>query len=151
MGKTVKLAGFIALVVSMGCSESKPGAQLTFDTGDNAGGGDTHITAPDGKLGPPPDAGDDGEKGGDKLPGDDCEGDSECKSGECIYVQGAKVCAQDCIDECPDGFICQESAQQGADTVYVCVSLHGSVCMPCGRGHGLRSRRRAGGQMRKLR
>jgi hypothetical protein len=58
-----------------------------------------------------------------------CDSNSNCNSGWCLLHLGERVCTQTCIEECPDGWDCEPAT--GPDPVYICVSRHPSVCLPC--------------------
>jgi hypothetical protein len=73
------------------------------------------------------------------LPGDPvddfgypCKSNSDCLSGLCILHQGEQICTRECMEECPDGFLCaQLAAGGGPDLLFVCQSLDPSQCLPC--------------------
>ena len=59
-----------------------------------------------------------------------CLANSDCESGWCLLQMGEKFCADLCVEECPDGFSCEDVAT-GPDLVFACVSLFPTVCLPC--------------------
>ena len=59
-----------------------------------------------------------------------CVGNVDCASGWCVLHLAEQVCTKTCVEECPDGWSCEET-QGGTDTVYVCKSLFPSLCLPC--------------------
>ena len=70
------------------------------------------------------------------LPGDGCFGEpcqdgGDCLSGICVEHQGNKVCSQQCVEECPDGFSCTEVGARGPDVVWLCISDFRVLCRPC--------------------
>ena len=64
---------------------------------------------------------------------DPCTDNSDCLYGWCVEHMGNKVCSMTCIEECPEGWMCQEVAS-GPDLVYVCVSPYTHLCRPCHTG-----------------
>ena len=60
-----------------------------------------------------------------------CEGAVDCASGWCIDGPDGQVCTKTCSEACPDGWSCLPVNAQGGDVSYVCVYLHGPLCLPC--------------------
>ena len=59
-----------------------------------------------------------------------CLANSDCESGWCLLHMGEKFCADQCVEECPHGFSCEDVAA-GPDLVFACVSLFPTLCLPC--------------------
>jgi hypothetical protein len=66
---------------------------------------------------------------------DPCSSNSECQSGWCVEHLGEGVCTQACLEECPDGWSCQQVSATGPDIVYICVSDFANLCKPCANGN----------------
>ena len=64
-------------------------------------------------------------------PGCACTSASECDTGFCIDTDGGSVCAQTCIEDCPNGFKCATTTGAGGDTTNICVPQWGFLCNPC--------------------
>jgi hypothetical protein len=60
-----------------------------------------------------------------------CDGNSDCESGLCILHLGNKICSQTCVEECPDGLLCDEINLGGADVIFGCRSRVPTLCLPC--------------------
>jgi len=65
---------------------------------------------------------------------DPCEENEDCLSGWCVGHMGEGVCTQQCESECPPGWSCQQIPGTAPDTVYICVSDHANLCLPCATG-----------------
>ena len=63
--------------------------------------------------------------------GQPCEDNADCISGWCVGHMGEQVCTQECVEECPSGWTCQQVAGGGRDVVFICVSNLASLCKPC--------------------
>ena len=61
---------------------------------------------------------------------DPCSDNGDCLSGWCVEHMGNQVCSMHCVEECPEGWICQDVGS-GPDLIYVCVSPHSALCKPC--------------------
>ena len=99
---------------------------IANDTGaleDTAGGADDVGEALD-TAGPDPDD----CPGGPFCP---CKEHKECDFGLCISTPDGNVCAKNCIDECPNGYVCRLVNSPGGDTVNICVAKWGKLCNPC--------------------
>ena len=59
-----------------------------------------------------------------------CEYGDDCESGWCVEHMGNDVCSITCLDECPNGWDCQQVGQ-GPDMGWVCVSHFTHLCRPC--------------------
>jgi hypothetical protein len=68
---------------------------------------------------------------GDGCFGEPCNTGDDCLSGICVEHMGDQVCSQQCIEECPDGFSCQEVGGRGPDVVWLCISEYRVLCRPC--------------------
>ena len=64
--------------------------------------------------------------------GDPCDDNTDCLSGWCVEHMGEGVCSQNCVEECPEGWSCQQVAGTDPDVVYICVSDYANLCKPCG-------------------
>lgn len=62
--------------------------------------------------------------------GNFCQARDDCCTGFCVEHMGGKVCSQDCVEECPAGFMC-EQVGAGADQVWICISHFERLCRPC--------------------
>ena len=60
-----------------------------------------------------------------------CTDDEDCASGWCVLHRGEMVCTHGCVEECLVGWSCEQVGSEGGTPVYVCVSLHPSLCLPC--------------------
>ena len=60
-----------------------------------------------------------------------CSSNEDCASGWCVFHLGAKVCSRTCTEACPGGWACEEMGASGSDPVFVCVSHHPTLCLPC--------------------
>ena len=137
----VLLATVGLLAGVMACSDGEPpGITNAADVQlDNGGGQATAKDVPTGPgkdfaapsdLGPVEDAGlEPCPEGGCFL--SDCEDNVDCKSGWCVEHMGEKVCTQDCLEECPPGWSCQQVAGTQPDVIFVCVSTLANLCKPC--------------------
>lgn len=65
------------------------------------------------------------------MQGCPCVENSDCDGGWCVFHLGDTVCTIDCIEECPDGWTCQQTSGFGADEVFICVSPYPALCLPC--------------------
>ena len=63
--------------------------------------------------------------------GDPCDDGSDCLSGWCVLHMGETVCSQECVEECPPGWTCQQVSAGGRDVVFICVSDLATLCQPC--------------------
>ena len=63
--------------------------------------------------------------------GQSCEENADCISGWCVEHMGEKVCTQECVEECPPGWSCEQVASGGRDVVFICVSNLANLCKPC--------------------
>ncbi len=63
---------------------------------------------------------------------DPCESNDDCLSGWCVGHMGEDVCTQQCQTECPQGWSCEQVPGTAPDVVWICVSQHANLCLPCG-------------------
>jgi len=143
MDSTRKLYGLASLALGLawaGCSQdaSAPGAGPTTSSGDASL---IEVSAPNIDNGPAtsdqgviPDPEKDSGPTIDVPPAAGafmapCEGNGDCDSGFCITHLGNQVCSKACVDECPDGWSCQQVF--GTDLLYACVSHYTHLCRPC--------------------
>ncbi len=63
--------------------------------------------------------------------GDPCAGNEDCLSGLCIDHLGDQVCSDYCIEECPQGWACEQVNFGGPDLSFACVSEFPTLCRPC--------------------
>ena len=75
------------------------------------------------------------------LPGegcflDPCDENADCQSGWCVDHLGESVCSQDCMEDCPEGWICKQVAGTDPDIVFICVSNVADLCKPCVSSEG---------------
>ena len=66
---------------------------------------------------------------------DPCAGNEECLSGWCVGHMGEEVCTVQCESECPPGWSCQQIPGTAPDVVFVCISDHANLCLPCAAGN----------------
>ena len=59
-----------------------------------------------------------------------CDESGDCDSGFCVEHMGSKVCSSTCVEECPQGWSC-EQVGTGADQAWVCISYFERLCQPC--------------------
>lgn len=52
---------------------------------------------------------------------DPCDDAGDCQSGVCVEHMGDPVCSITCIEECPDGWLCQQVGS-GPDVAWACIS-----------------------------
>ena len=69
------------------------------------------------------------------LPGegcflDPCESSDDCLSGLCVQHLGDSVCTVTCVEECPQGWLCQQVGTL-PDVMFACVSPFSHLCRPC--------------------
>jgi hypothetical protein len=62
---------------------------------------------------------------------DECTENEQCQSGWCVEYMGKGVCTQNCQEECPAGWTCQQVSDGGPDVIFVCVSDFANLCKPC--------------------
>jgi len=62
---------------------------------------------------------------------DPCKENKHCLSGLCVDHMGDLVCTQQCVEECPEGFLCKQASLGGPDPVFACVSTVPRLCRPC--------------------
>ena len=60
-----------------------------------------------------------------------CQENKDCDSELCVLTQNGKVCTEQCITNCPQGFSCSTVTPLGADPITVCVPKYLSLCFPC--------------------
>jgi len=70
------------------------------------------------------------------LPGqgcflDECGSGDDCQSGLCVDHIGDPVCTVSCLDECPEGWLCEQVSLGGPDIQFFCVSPYTHLCRPC--------------------
>ena len=63
--------------------------------------------------------------------GCECSDNSDCEVGYCLLTSAGKLCAEECIETCPDGFSCQAITSGGPDVIFVCVERAPLLCKPC--------------------
>ncbi len=65
---------------------------------------------------------------------DPCKSNDDCLSGWCVGHMGEDVCTQQCQSECPPGWRCEQVPGTIPDVVWICVSSHANLCLPCATG-----------------
>ena len=65
---------------------------------------------------------------------DPCEENESCLSGWCVGHMGEDVCTIECQTECPQGWSCEQIPGTAPDVVWICVSRHANLCLPCATG-----------------
>jgi len=138
--------GFLATlsvgIIAAACSngDRKEEADVPLDLRSTEDSGDIHIRA--GELSPDAPLPSDVAAGDFEVAPPSCDGipaaagcpcaaNGDCASGFCAFHLGEKVCTTDCLDECPDGFACEQTLAFGADPVFVCMSRFPGLCLPC--------------------
>jgi len=61
---------------------------------------------------------------------DPCEDGGDCLSGICVDHMGDTVCTESCVEECPEGWSC-EQVGTGPDVGFACISPFTHLCRPC--------------------
>jgi hypothetical protein len=61
---------------------------------------------------------------------DPCEDGDDCLSGICVGHMGNDVCTVECVEECPQGWLCEQLGA-GPDTIFACISPFTHLCRPC--------------------
>jgi len=61
---------------------------------------------------------------------DPCEEGDDCLSGICVDHMGDSVCTVTCVEECPDGWECEQIGA-GPDGMFACLSPYTHLCRPC--------------------
>ncbi len=69
---------------------------------------------------------------------DPCNENGDCLSGWCVEHLGDGVCTQNCQEECPPGWGCQQVGT-GPDVAFVCISKVANLCRPCATGADCKS------------
>jgi len=59
-----------------------------------------------------------------------CDKASDCDNSSCIDTPQGSLCAQNCTDNCPEGFVCKLK-KEAADVASICVPKWGRLCDPC--------------------
>ncbi len=65
---------------------------------------------------------------------DPCESNDDCLSGWCVGHMGEDVCSIQCQTECPPGWSCEQVPGTAPDVVWLCISSHANLCLPCSTG-----------------
>lgn len=65
---------------------------------------------------------------------DPCESNEDCLSGWCVGQMGEDVCTIQCQSECAPGWSCEQVPGTIPDVVWICVSAHANLCLPCASG-----------------
>ena len=60
-----------------------------------------------------------------------CADGKDCLSGICVEHMGDNVCSDTCVEECPQGWACQQISTGGPDLQFACVSPYTHLCRPC--------------------
>ena len=60
-----------------------------------------------------------------------CVDNGDCASLYCLNLGTEKVCTNNCIEDCPDGWSCENDASAMPDIVYICVPTGIAYCAPC--------------------
>ncbi len=157
--KRIGIGGAAALILLwtvVGCGEpaAPPGQPLTDDGVPDVSEDIPDIIPPEEVIPPPdvetevidvePDVKPPPDVEPDVKPPPDCEGEfkeggcactdsEECVSGYCLLSSQGKVCADYCIESCPEGWECLPVALPGAgaDVQFLCVERSVYLCQPC--------------------
>ena len=62
---------------------------------------------------------------------DPCSDGESCLSGWCVGHMGEDVCTVECQTECPPGWSCEQIPGTAPDVVWLCISDHANLCLPC--------------------
>ena len=65
---------------------------------------------------------------------DPCDEPGDCLTGLCVDHMGDSVCTIVCVEECPDGWVCQQIGA-GPDAMFACISPYTHLCRPCADGN----------------
>ncbi len=65
---------------------------------------------------------------------DPCTANEDCLAGWCVGHMGENVCTNQCQSECPPGWSCQQIPGTAPDVVFICISDHANLCLPCATG-----------------
>ncbi len=60
-----------------------------------------------------------------------CVDNADCPSGFCVAGPEGDVCAETCIEDCPEGWFCKGVTGFGSDLVFLCIWPHADLCRPC--------------------
>lgn len=60
-----------------------------------------------------------------------CQGNNDCVSGFCVESHDGKVCTMNCIEDCPQGWACQQNQLALPDVLYLCLPQNLHLCKPC--------------------
>ncbi len=60
-----------------------------------------------------------------------CVGNTDCLSGYCVGATHGSVCTIECLEECPEDWICTGMSGFGTDVVFLCVPPHKPLCIAC--------------------
>jgi len=59
-----------------------------------------------------------------------CAGNTDCLSGYCLEAAFGGYCTQQCVDGCPEDWVCK-SVATGTDPVSLCAQDENRLCLPC--------------------
>ena len=141
----------LALLMAVGCSDDSTSGNLSGSDGsgfldtkgldgandkDGAGGDDSggSNSGKDGKGSSGADSSDDGSGVigcGKGEFGDPCAQNLDCCSGFCVESNEGAVCTQECVENCPDGFVCKSILNFYPDLVFACVPNVARLCQAC--------------------
>ncbi len=60
-----------------------------------------------------------------------CESNEDCYSGWCIEGPQDFVCTKECLEGCPEGYVCKGIGNSMADVVFLCTPRSLKLCTPC--------------------
>jgi len=60
-----------------------------------------------------------------------CASNADCESGYCVEGYGGGFCSQECIEDCPQGWVCKGTSGFGADLVFLCIPPGENLCETC--------------------
>ena len=64
-------------------------------------------------------------------PAQPCAENNDCTSGYCIDTFDGLVCAQSCLSDCPQDFVCKLVSSTSGDASSICVPRFPRLCEPC--------------------
>jgi hypothetical protein len=60
-----------------------------------------------------------------------CDDNSNCHSGYCVEGDDGFYCTQECMEDCPEGWVCKGISGFGADLIFLCLPVSKNLCLAC--------------------
>ena len=60
-----------------------------------------------------------------------CDEDADCEAGYCLHTGEEKLCADFCLEDCPEGWTCKLIEDSAPDILALCVPMYPRLCHPC--------------------